>query len=145
VNLHQLSESFFLDIVVQTILQHRLIVVVTAGAPPFIPFHLFEQSAQDFLRLPLLLNKRDNEPNDIRNDVPVLNLLHFPLPLASATFRTVIFVYRSIFWFSVFGRWPRTKLLIVSYCCLGEGGLQGIEGALRSLGIYFGDICLCKF
>lgn len=78
-NPNQHSEGFLVDIVVEVGSQHALVVVKPFEVPARLPMKFREESFQNLFRLALLLDKGYYQPNDIRNNVSVLNLLHLRL------------------------------------------------------------------
>ena len=91
------SKCFLINIAVKEILDHTLIVVVSLHRERLWTALLLKQFSDDSLRLPFFLNKGYYQSNNIRNDVPILYLLHCALFFVWRTIRMIFLVFSNLF------------------------------------------------
>lgn len=104
VQFHEKTQGFLVDVVVKLVPKHSLVVVEPFHAPFLLLFPQAHQFCDHHFRLALLLDERYYQPHNVRNDVSVLNLLHFELLFAAGAVWTIILVLGHRFKLCVFGR-----------------------------------------
>jgi hypothetical protein len=74
---NQFLESLLIDIVIHLASDHALKQVESFNVPSFLSMLLLQKFLHDFEGFPLLLNKGQNEPDDVGDHIAVLELLRF--------------------------------------------------------------------
>lgn len=77
VGLHELAERVAVDVVVHLAADHALVEVEPLAAPPRPNATSLDHLLHDATRLPALLDEGEDEPDDVRDHVAVLQLLGF--------------------------------------------------------------------